>query len=127
MSGSGTPPDRIHVKGLAVHAFHGVLPEEARLGQRFLIDLRIALDAGEAARADDERLTVSYADLVAIAVRIATGERFRLIETLAERIAQACLAEHPRVASITVRVEKPGAPVAAVFETVAVEVTRVRG
>ncbi|WP_375456088.1 dihydroneopterin aldolase [uncultured Methylobacterium sp.] len=118
--------DRILVRRIAVFAHHGVLSEETRLGQRFYISLDCALDLGPAGRSDDVARTVSYADLTAIAVEIATQRRFDLIEALAEAIAAAILARFLTIASITVRVDKPSAPVPAILEGVAVEITRGR-
>lgn len=118
--------DRILVERIAVHAHHGVLPEEERLGQRFLVSLACELDLGPAGRSDDLAQAVSYADLVALAVGIATGRRFRLIEALAETIAAKILRAHPAVEAVTVRIDKPGAPVPAIVDAIAVEITRRR-
>ncbi|WP_132255935.1 dihydroneopterin aldolase [Methylobacterium segetis] len=118
--------DRILVHRIAVYAYHGLLTEEARLGQRFYISLDASLDLSAAGRSDDVAQTVSYADLTEIAVGIATGQRFALIEALAEAIAEAALARFPPLLSITVRVDKPSAPVPAVIEGVSIEITRGR-
>lgn len=119
--------DRILVQRIAVFAHHGALPEEARLGQRFFVSLEAALDLSAAGRSDDLALSVSYADLAALVTRIATGRRFQLIEALAEAIAAEALATWPALDAITVRVDKPGAPVPAILDGVAVEITRRRG
>lgn len=118
--------DRILVHRIAVFAHHGVLEEEARLGQRFFISLDCGLDLSAAGASDDVADTVSYADLAQIAVGIATERRFALIEALAETIACAVLDRFAAVERIAVRVDKPGAPVAAVLDGVSVEVTRSR-
>ncbi|AWN42452.1 dihydroneopterin aldolase [Methylobacterium durans] len=118
--------DRILVHRIAVYAYHGLLEEEARLGQRFYISLDAGLELGAAGRSDAVDQTVSYADLTEIAVGIATGRRFALIEALAEAIAEACLGRFSRLQSITVRVDKPSAPVPAVIDGVSIEITRAR-
>ncbi|GJE39895.1 dihydroneopterin aldolase [Methylobacterium persicinum] len=118
--------DHIRVEGIAVYGRHGVLPEEETLGQRFYLGLDAELALAAAGRADDVALTVSYADLTAIAVAIATERRFKLIEALAETIAQEILAGFPAIAAITVRVDKPSAPVPAILERVGVTITRRR-
>ena len=118
--------DRIRVHRIAVFARHGLLPEEERLGQRFYISLECRLDLREAGRSDDVAATVSYADLTEIAVDIATNRRFALIEALAEAIAQACLARHARIETMTVRIEKPSAPIPAVLDHASVEIERSR-
>ncbi|SFU66658.1 dihydroneopterin aldolase [Methylobacterium sp. 174MFSha1.1] len=118
--------DRILIHRLAVFARHGVLPEEAVLGQRFYLSLEARLDLRDAGTSDDIGATVSYADLAGLAHRIATERRFRLIEALAETIAQDALAAFPAIQSLTVRIDKPGAPVPLVLDGVAVEITRMR-
>lgn len=118
--------DRIHVTRIAVFAHHGLHAEETKLGQRFYISLTAEADLAPAGRSDDVAETVSYVDLVDIAVRCATQRTFRLIEGLAEAIADGILAAVPRVDRIVVKVEKPSAPVPAVLETVAVEIERSR-
>lgn len=119
--------DRILVHRIAVFAYHGLLAEEERLGQRFFISLDCGLDLAAAGASDDVAKTVSYADLTAIAVEIATKRRFALIEALAEVIAAEILACFPVIRRVSVRVDKPSAPVPAIIDGVSVEITRVRG
>lgn len=118
--------DRILVHRIAVFAYHGVLPEEARLGQRFFISLDCGLDLSAAGASDDVTRTVSYADLTEVAVEIASKRRFALIEALAESIAAEILARFEAIERVSVRVDKPSAPVAAVIDGVSVEITRLR-
>ncbi len=119
--------DLVRVTRIAVFGRHGLLPEEAVLGQRFYISLEAQLDLSRAGRTDDVAGTVSYADLTQIACAIATERRFNLIEALAEAIAAEILERFAPVEAITVRVDKPSAPVPAVLEGVSVEITRRRG
>lgn len=119
--------DRIGVARIAVFGRHGVLPEEAVLGQRFYISLDARLDLAAAGLSDDVAHTVSYADLTQIAVDIATARRFNLIEALAEAIAATILERFASVESITVRIDKPSAPVPAILDGVSIEITRQRG
>ena len=119
--------DRIILDRIAVFARHGVLPEEAATGQRFYISLDARLDLGEAARADDLALGLDYGALAGLAARIATERRFNLIEALAEAVAREALATFPRLDAITVRIDKPAAPIPLVLAGVAVEITRARG
>lgn len=119
--------DLIRVTRIAVFGRHGLLPEEAVLGQRFYISLEARLDLGEAGRSDAVAGTVSYADLTQIAVAIGTEQRFNLIEALAETIATSILERFARIEAITVRVDKPSAPVPAILDGVSIEITRRRG
>lgn len=118
--------DRILVTRIALFAYHGLLAEEARLGQRFYISLDCRLDLAPAGRSDDVTRTVSYADLTEIVTRIATERRFALIEALAEAIAGEILDQHAPITEVRVRVDKPSAPVPAVIEGVAIEIVRAR-
>lgn len=118
--------DRIFVHNISVYGYHGLHPEEEKLGQRFHVWLTAAVDTRPAGLADDFAKTVSYVDLTEIAVEIATKRRFRIIEALAETIAAEILARLPLVRSIVVRVDKPSAPVPAVIDGVSVEIERSR-
>ncbi|MDB5646590.1 dihydroneopterin aldolase [Methylobacterium sp.] len=118
--------DRILVERIAVFAYHGLLAEETRLGQRFYVSLDCRLDLAPAGRSDDVARTVSYADLTEIVVRIATERRFALIEALAEAIAAEILEQHPPIIELRVRVDKPSAPVPAIIDGVAIEIVRTR-
>jgi dihydroneopterin aldolase len=119
--------DHIIVSRIAIYAYHGLHPEEEKLGQRFYVSLDCCVDLREAGQADDWERTVCYGRLTEIVSTIATGRRFRTIEALAETIAADVLATFARIEVITVRVEKPGAPVPAIIDGVCVEITRRHG
>lgn len=120
------PLDRIIVDRLAVFAHHGVLPEETKTGQRFYVSLDCSLDLTQAGRTDDIAHSVNYAELAGRAAAIAGAQRFFLIEALADAIARDALATFARIEVITVRVDKPSAPIPALLDGVAVVVTRSR-
>lgn len=117
--------DRIEIRGLRVRGHHGVLDAERRDGQEFLIDAVLAVDTRLAAASDDLSLTVDYAALTERLAGIVAGEPVRLIETLAERLAGACLAE-PGVRQAEITVHKPNAPIGRPFGDVAVTIRRTR-
>lgn len=118
--------DRIIVSDLLLYAYHGVHPEEQRLGQRFEVDLSCRLDLRPAGLDDSASSTVSYASLVEVALKVARERTFFLIEAFAEAIAAGILADYPQIEEITVTVRKPSAPIPAAFAHVAVEITRGR-
>jgi 7,8-dihydroneopterin aldolase/epimerase/oxygenase len=118
--------DTIFINGLALHAYHGVMPHEAKVGQSFAIDLELDIDLAEAARTDKVVDTVSYDKVVDCASRAFCGQRFRLIEAAAGQVADAVLAAFPRVRKITVTIHKPHAPIAATFSDVGVTIERTR-
>ena len=117
--------DKIVLTGLRAFGRHGVYEYERAQGQNFIVDVTLELDLAAAARSDDVRDTVHYGALADQLVAIVAGEPVNLIETLADRIAVACLA-HERVRAVTVTVHKPQAPIPHDFADVAVTVSRQR-
>jgi dihydroneopterin aldolase len=118
--------DRIFVHGLSLHAYHGVMAHEAKVGQTFTLDLELTIDLSAAARSDKVVDTVSYDKVVDCASGAFCAQRFRLIEAAAGRVADAVLAAFPRVASVKVTIHKPHAPIAATFSDVGVTLLRSR-
>ena len=118
--------DRIFIAGLSLHAYHGVMAHEAKVGQTFTIDLTLDVDLSEAARTDKVRDTVSYDKVVECASKAFSTQRFRLIEAAAGRIADAILETFPRVEAVAVTIHKPHAPIAATFSDVGVTLSRAR-
>ena len=118
--------DRIFIKGLALHAYHGVMPHEAKVGQTFTIDLDLAIDLSDAARSDKVSDTVSYDQVAMRATEAFNSQRFQLIEAAAGRVADAILSAFPRVLSVAVTIHKPHAPIAATFDDVGVTLVRGR-
>ena len=117
--------DRIALRGLRVRGRHGVLPQERREGQVFVVDAVLTVDTRPAAAADDLALTVDYAALARALAAVVEGEPVDLLETLVARLADVCLAE-PLVGQAEVTVHKPEAPVGLPFADVSVTVVRAR-
>jgi dihydroneopterin aldolase len=115
--------DRISITGLRVRGYHGVLAHERAAGQDFIVDAVLWLDAAPAAAADDLSLTADYGALADRLAAIVAGEPVDLIETLADRLATACLAASP-VQAAEVTVHKPQAPVGPEVADVAVTIRR---
>lgn len=118
--------DRIFINDLRFYGFHGVLPEEAVLGQRFRLDITAELDLAEAGRTDDLTKTVHYGEIAELAVKIGSTQRFKLIEALAEAIAQAIFDAYLPIDRLTIRITKPEAPVQLATVVIAVEIERER-
>ena len=95
----------IFVRGLAIEAEIGVYPHERGQAQPLVIDLEVALDPVEVEALAE---TINYETLAAAARNLAATGHIDLVETYAQRLAEACLAD-PRVTSARVRVEKPQA------------------
>ena len=118
--------DTIFIKGLVIHARHGVMDHETEVGQRFVIDLELYSDLSESSHTDHLADTVSYANVVTTAVAAFKNTNYKLLERAAGAVADAILATFPRIRSVKVTVHKPHAPIAAIFEDVGVVLTRSR-
>ena len=117
--------DELAVHGIECFAHHGVFDFERREGQRFVIDLVLGFDSGPAAASDDLRDTVDYGSLVAAVKAAVEKDPVDLVETLAQRISDVCLADD-RADWVRVTVHKPDAPIEATFTDVALTTTRRR-
>jgi dihydroneopterin aldolase len=117
--------DRISIVGLRVRGRHGVFEHERAQGQDFVVDAVLWLDTAPAAAADDLSLTADYGAIANQLAGIVAGEPVALIETLANRLAAACLADES-VQEAEITVHKPGAPVPQEFADIAVTVRRSR-
>ncbi|MGI8614525.1 MAG: dihydroneopterin aldolase [Nocardioidaceae bacterium] len=120
-----TDSDRIVLTGLEVHAHHGVLADERRAGQRFVVDLVLGLDTRAAGRHDDLSRTVDYADVARRVCSAVEADPVNLLESLASRVADLVLAD-ALVDWVQVTVHKPEAPLPVQFADVAVTIERSR-
>jgi dihydroneopterin aldolase len=113
----------IELEGLELHGYHGVLPEERRDGQRFLVDVTVEPVAGTAGASDRLVDTVDYRAVVAVVQEVFDAERYRLLEALTTAIADELVRALP-LRSARVRVRKPEVRLAVPVEHSAVVVER---
>ncbi|WP_026693197.1 dihydroneopterin aldolase [Peribacillus kribbensis] len=118
--------DKIYVNGMEFYGYHGVFPEENRLGQRFKVDLVVETDLSIAGKSDHLEDSISYADLFAISRDVVEGQPFKLIEAVAEKITEEILDRYSQVTSCTVKVIKPDPPIPGHYNFVAIEIQRGR-
>ncbi len=105
---------------------HGVLDEERRTGQEFVVDVDLRLDLRPAGTDDDLTQTVDYR-LVYDKIRaIVEGEPVRLIETVAERIAVEMFGLDRKIAELEVTVRKPQVMLPGKLDASAVVIRRTR-
>ncbi|MDD4715585.1 MAG: 2-amino-4-hydroxy-6-hydroxymethyldihydropteridine diphosphokinase [Oscillospiraceae bacterium] len=116
--------DKITIEKLRVFACHGVLEEEQKNGQFFLVSADLFLDAEPAALADDLSKTVDYGAVCLFIKERMETHPFRLIETAAHFLAQEILLAYPAIQKINLRLHKPDAPIGLPFETVYIQVEK---
>lgn len=118
--------DKIYVNKMEFYGYHGVLPEETRLGQKFIVDLIVGSNLKKAGLTDSLEESISYVDLYQVCKDVVEGKPYKLIEAVAEKIAQEILRKFDKAAVVTVKLIKPNPPIPGHYEFVAVEITRSR-
>jgi 7,8-dihydroneopterin aldolase/epimerase/oxygenase len=118
--------DVIFIRGILIHARHGLLEHESEVGQRFVIDIELSADLSESSRTDRLKDTVNYGSVVDVAMKAFADRNYYLLERAAGAVADSILEAFPRVSAVKVTVHKPHAPIAAIFEDVGVTLTRTR-
>jgi dihydroneopterin aldolase len=116
--------DYIHVNDMEFYGYHGVFPEEKKLGQRFRLTVSLAVDLREAGETDELVHTVHYGEVYEACRSIVEGEPKKLVEAVAEEIASRILLEFQLVKGVRVLMVKPDPPIPGHYKSVAIELTR---
>ena len=116
--------DVILLEGIQVPAALGVTAAERRVRRPVTLDLEVARDLRAAGRSDSIRQTIHYKRIFEIVEDVASNQKHKLVEALADRIARAVLGKFPADA-VTVTVRKP-TPIAGVLQFAGVRITRTR-
>lgn len=113
--------------GLELVAKHGYYDEERQAGNQFRFDVCVSTPTNRAAKTDDLDDTVDYATIAALIKQAADGPSAKLVETLAERVADSLLGQFASAAEVRVRVAKLNPPFTEGAAEAGVEIERVRG
>lgn len=116
--------DKIKIQNLEVFAKHGVFMEETILGQKFLVNAILHTDMRVAGKTDAITDATNYGEVCHFITDFMTGHTFKLIESVAERLAEAILLQFPLIREVEIEIKKPWAPIGLPLEYVSVEVTR---
>ncbi|MBI3273131.1 MAG: dihydroneopterin aldolase [Planctomycetes bacterium] len=119
------PEDRLQLRGIRFHGYHGTTEEEKTLGRMFCVDVDILCDTRKAAREDRLEDTIDYAGVFSIVSEIGRGSHFLLLETLADRLASRLL-DHFAIPGVWIRVTKLSPPIQGSVDSVGIEITRFR-
>ncbi|MFS7908805.1 putative dihydroneopterin aldolase [Helianthus anomalus] len=118
--------DKLILRGLMFHGFHGVKQEEKKLGQKFMIDVDAWMDLRTPGQSDNMSDTVSYTDIYRIAKNIVEGPSQNLLESVAQLIATTTLNNHSQISAVRVVVGKPHVAVPGPLDHLGVEIMRYR-
>ncbi len=118
--------DKILINQMAFYGYHGLFPEENKLGQRFYVDIQLMLDLKNSSKSDDMNDSINYGDVFELIKGIMEGKPKNLIEAVAEDISDALFQAFDLLSACTVKVIKPDPPIPGHYQSVAVEITRER-
>lgn len=118
--------DKILVRNLKIHAYHGVHAEEKENGQNFIFDIDAYVDISEPCLSDNVEDTVSYSKIIAETQRIFTLQKDDLLERAVQRVADGLFGSFDKIQSLRILLKKPEAPIKADFDYVGVEIFRER-
>ena len=118
--------DKMILSRMEFYGYHGALPEENKLGQRFFADVELSLPLSRAGYTDDLEETVNYAEVYGRIKNIVEKRIFKLIEAVAEHVAADLLEHYSILQEVMVRITKPHPPFDIHFQGAAVEIRRRR-
>ena len=118
--------DKICIKNLEMFAKHGIYPEELSLGQKFVISAELFVDLRQAGKSDELEDSLDYGKVCHVIKSFVEKNSFRLIETVAERLAEKLLTENTTLQKVRLEIKKPWAPVAMHLEAVSIDIERSR-
>lgn len=116
--------DKIHIRNLEVFARHGVFPEENALGQKFVISAVLYTSVRKAGKTDDLTESIHYGEVSHFIKEFVEKNTWKLLETVAERLAEELLLKTKGLEKVRLEIKKPWAPVGLPLETVSVEIER---
>ena len=111
----------ISLRNVRFHAFHGVMPQERKVGTDFLVNLRVGYPLEKSMQSDEVGDTLNYADLYAI-VKAEMAVPSKLLEHVAGRIISAIEKQFPKVTSIDLELTKQNPPLGADCDGAGVEI-----
>jgi len=114
----------IRIKKATFYGYHGVRSEEQLVGGKFEADVDIYTDFSDAAKNDDLKKTIDYHEAYSFIYRLALEQKYYLIESLANHIAEELLKKFPAILKVAVRIRKNNPPLGGVVDCVEVEVIK---
>ena len=119
--------DEIIIEKLRLKGKHGCFAKERDEYRAFEVSLRLFLSLNKAAKTDELEDTIDYPAAMAIAEGVLMGESVRLIEKLADMIAERLFVRFANLCEVEVEVAKIGVEVGYEFGKISTRIFRKRG
>lgn len=116
--------DIIRIRNLETFGNHGLIPEENVLGQKFFISADVYTSTRQAGKKDNLKQSIHYGEVCREIDSFIRQNTFKLIEKVAENLAEHLLLTHPLMTGIKLEIKKPWAPIGLPLDFVSIEITR---
>ena len=100
----------ITLNSVKFYAHHGVLPQETIVGNTFIVDLKLKVDFSQAAKTDDLKYTINYAEVYNI-IKEEMEIPSKLLEHVCQRMIQRLCLEFPQIEEIKIQLSKQKPPI----------------
>ena len=114
---------KIELRGIIAYAYHGALPEEQVLGQRFEVDVVLEYDMSRIGESDDLAHGVDYGKVYDVVLEVVQGPPVQTLEHLVGLVNRRILQDFSLVEMVRTRIKKPSVPIAGPLAYAAVERT----
>ncbi|GAA0609223.1 dihydroneopterin aldolase [Virgibacillus siamensis] len=118
--------DKILLNRMEFYGYHGLYPEENKLGQRFYADTELMLHLSKSAKTDEMGDSIDYGEVYECVRGVMEGTPRKLIEAVAEQISIELFQQFTQLEACTIRVTKPDPPIPGHYRSVGVELYRER-
>jgi len=117
---------RICLQDMVFYGFHGVYPEERKLGQRFIVTVNIYTDLSKDSSIRHLEDTLDYTKVYAIVRQIMEEQEFHLLECCANTILDSLFTQFETIIKAVVSIRKPSVPIQGNLAYAEVEMERCR-
>jgi len=112
---------RLGINGVEYYAYHGVKPEERKLGGKYQVSMDLFYDATAAVLNDDVNFALNYEEAIFCISEVIANEQFALVETIVFEILNSVMEKFPMLVKATVKVRKYVVPIRRVVDFIEVE------
>ena len=117
--------DKIRLNNVQIYAYHGLIPEEKQLGQKFQIDVEISTNLTDSCKSDNIVDTINYKEVYDIVKICFNNSQKKIIESVASDIAEIIL-KNNRVIDTKIIIRKPSVPIDGICDSVEIEIFRTK-
>jgi len=118
--------EEILLEKMRFYAYHGFYVEEQRIGNNFVVDLKIVLPFGDVVKTDQLSDTLNY-EAVYLLVKEQMMIPSKLLEHLADRILNKLMETFVSIQALEIRLSKLSPPLGGEIEKVTIVLSKKRG